>query len=68
MVRKTDENLRENFDNITKQCGNIPLYPEFEQYTTISMVTYATRLGLKGKVYDKIVQHYVSEQDFHKYK
>lgn len=66
--RKSDAELRANFEMIIEKCGGVPLYSEFEKHTKISMPTYATRLGLTGKIYDRIVQYYVSEQDYQTYK
>lgn len=65
--RYTDEDLKNNFIEICNTIGRVPLFNEFSELTKISDITYANRLGLKGKVYDKIVEHYVSDEEFNRY-
>ena len=42
-------------------------FTEFSDNTKISDITYASRLGLKGKVYDKIVEKYTTKNDYDEY-
>ena len=65
--RHTEKDLKDNFDNIVRKCGHIPLFNEFSDNTKISDITYASRLGLKGKVYDKIVEKYTTKNDYDEY-
>lgn len=65
--RYSDEDLRQNFICLYDELGHIPLFNEFRELSKISDITYATRFGLKGKVYDKIVQTYVTESEYEEY-
>lgn len=66
-TRYADEDCRENFNNIKRELNRIPLYNDFEEYTQISLNTYANRYSLKGRVYDNVVKMYVSEDEYEEY-
>lgn len=65
--RYSIEDLRNNFIDVMNKANKIPLYNDFEEHTKISQITYASRLGFKGKVYDNIVKTYVTEGEFEIY-
>jgi very-short-patch-repair endonuclease len=65
--RLTDEDLKTNFNKIKDDLGHVPLFSEFRKLSKISDTTYANRLGLKGKVYDKIIEYYTSEEEYENY-
>jgi hypothetical protein len=65
--RNTDDDYKNNFLNIMKQLGHIPLFHEFLEISCIKPNSYANRFNLKGKVYDNIVKLYVSEDEYNKY-
>lgn len=65
--RYTDNDLKDNYNYVKNIIGQVPLYKEFDENTKISIVTYATRLGLKKKVYDEIIKYYSNEDEYNDY-
>lgn len=64
----TVEDHEENFRNVVKILGHIPLYIEFLEHSKIHPSRYADKFNIKGTVYDTIVKMYVSEEEFKEYK
>lgn len=66
-IRYTDNDLKNNFMHVVNECGEIPLFNDFNLYTKISLNTYANRLKLKGTVYDNVVKLYSNKIDYDNY-
>lgn len=65
--RYTIDDLKNNFMHVVNECGEIPLFNDFNLYTKISLNTYANRLKLKGTVYDNVIKLYSSKIDYDNY-
>lgn len=67
---KDNNELQENFNKLVNKLGKIPHYNEFMEHSPIKIGTYARRLGLagNGKVYDRLVRLYTSEEEYATYK
>lgn len=57
------KDLEFNFLSITDSLCRIPTYNEFNKMTRISITTYASKLKLKGEIYDEIVKYYIKDVD-----
>lgn len=59
----SEEDLKDNFLFVYNHYGRIPTYTEFDITTQISINSYANILGLKGVVYDRIINKYVKDEN-----
>ena len=65
--RYNECDLENNFNALKIKYKQVPLFNEFKLDTNISINTYTHRLNLKGKVYDEIVRHYVTQEEYDAY-
>lgn len=65
--RYSEYDLESNFNDVKNKYNKVPLFNEFNLDTNISINTYANRLHLKGKVYDKIVEYYSTQDEYDDY-
>ena len=64
----TLDDLRDNFISVYNMFGRVPTYNEFDENTSISINTYASKLGLHGTVYDTLIEIYLSKEERNKYR
>ena len=64
----TLDDLRDNFISVYNMFGRVPTYNEFDENTSISINTYASKLGLRGTVYDALIEIYLSKEERDKYR
>ena len=64
----TLDDLRDNFISVYNMFGRVPTYNEFDDNTSISINTYASKLGLRGTVYDTLIEMYLSKEEKDKYR
>ena len=64
----TLDDLRDNFISVYNMFGRVPTYNEFDENTSISINTYASKLGLRGTVYDTLIEIYLSKEEKDKYR
>lgn len=62
------DDLRDNFISVYNMFGRVPTYNEFDDNTSISINTYALKLGLRGTVYDALIEMYLSKEERNKYR
>ena len=62
------DDLRDNFISVYNMFGRVPTYNEFDENTSISINTYASKLGLRGTVYDTLIEIYLSKEERDKYR
>lgn len=67
-LRYSEGYYKDNFINVINMINHIPLYFEFEQFSSIPISSYAKRFKLKGKVYDNVVKMYVDKDKYIEYK
>ena len=64
----TLDDLKDNFISVYNMFGRVPTYNEFDENTSISINTYASKLGLRGTVYDTLIEMYLSKEEKDKYR
>ena len=64
----TLDDLRDNFISMYNMFGRVPTYNEFDDNSPISINTYASKLGLRGTVYDAVIEMYLSKEEKDKYR
>ena len=62
------DDLRDNFISVYNMLGRVPTYNEFNENTSISINTYASKLSLCGTVYDALIEIYLSKEERDKYR
>jgi hypothetical protein len=68
--RYTDQEMTSNFNDVKNIFGYVPACTEFISVSKIDYYTYSKRFKLLGTndVYDNIVKHYCSPEEFEQYK
>ena len=57
-----EKDLEDNFINLYNKFGRVLTYEEFIKNTEISLTTYCNKLNLKGRVYDTLIEKYLSKE------
>jgi len=69
VVRKdySEDGYKDNFLDLVKNIGYIPLYNEFVENTKINIISYSNKFNLHKNIYDEIVKMYSSNIDYEDY-
>ena len=56
------DDLESNFISLYNKFGRVLTYNEFVENTSISLTTYCSKLNLSDKVYDTLIETYLSKE------
>ena len=62
------DDLESNFISLYNKFGRVLTYNEFVENTSISLTTYCSKLNLSDKVYDTLIETYLSKEIKDKYR
>ena len=66
-ISYSEDDYKNNFEDIVINLGRVPLYNEFEEFSNISLTSYTNKFNLKGKIYNQVVKLFATSEQYNEY-